>query len=139
MSRFYFRHLAAVLLPLTGDRYASHLSSTRIYCQHIFFDKEARLIAGPHITPKRTELNFLTLLQDHQLQTFCHPFLHTQWRWRDLNPRPSPCKGAALPLSYIPERRLIIQVGLTGLEPVTPVLSGLCSNHLSYRPAQARP
>ena len=28
----------------------------------------------------------------------------TQWRWRDLNPRPSPCKGAALPLSYIPSR-----------------------------------
>jgi hypothetical protein len=27
-----------------------------------------------------------------------------------------------------------IQVGLTGLEPVTPVLSGLCSNQLSYRP-----
>lgn len=26
----------------------------------------------------------------------------SQWRWRDLNPRPSPCKGAALPLSYIP-------------------------------------
>ena len=26
----------------------------------------------------------------------------TQWRWGDLNPRPSPCKGAALPLSYIP-------------------------------------
>src|SRR5687767_7429405 len=29
-------------------------------------------------------------------------YLRTQWRWRDLNPRPSPCKGAALPLSYIP-------------------------------------
>ena len=26
------------------------------------------------------------------------------------------------------------RVGLTGLEPVTPVLSGLCSNQLSYRP-----
>ncbi len=31
------------------------------------------------------------------------------------------------------------EVGLTGLEPVTPVLSGLCSNHLSYRPAVTRP
>jgi hypothetical protein len=28
------------------------------------------------------------------------------------------------------------QVGLTGLEPVTPVLSGLCSNQLSYRPIE---
>ena len=25
-------------------------------------------------------------------------------------------------------------VGLTGFEPVTPVLSGLCSNQLSYKP-----
>jgi hypothetical protein len=31
----------------------------------------------------------------------------TQWRWRDLNPRPSPCKGAALPLSYIPRNFLV--------------------------------
>jgi hypothetical protein len=31
------------------------------------------------------------------------------------------------------------QVGLTGLEPVTPVLSGLCSNQLSYRPMRIGP
>ena len=58
--------------------------------------------------------------------------LHTQWRWRDLNPRPSPCKGAALPLSYIP--RIAWLVGLTGFEPVTPALSAQCSNQLSYKP-----
>ena len=56
-----------------------------------------------------------------------------QWRWRDLNPRPSPCKGAALPLSYIP-RACLGLVGLTGFEPVTPALSAQCSNQLSYKP-----
>ena len=42
------------------------------------------------------------------------------------------CSPAELHPRALPE----LQVGLTGLEPVTPVLSGLCSNHLSYRPAQ---
>jgi hypothetical protein len=62
--------------PLTGDRCASRLSSTRVSCQLISFDNATRLIAGPRNTPKRSEHNFLTCLQDCQLQTFCHPFLH---------------------------------------------------------------
>src|SRR5690348_397225 len=65
-------------------------------------------------------------------------YLRTQWRWRDLNPRPSPCKGAALPLSYIPRTccpEFRGGVGLTGFEPVTPALSAQCSNQLSYKPA----
>ena len=32
---------------------------------------------------------------------------NSQWRWRDLNPRPSRCKRAALPLSYIPKTSLV--------------------------------
>ena len=31
-------------------------------------------------------------------------------------------------------QNLLGLVGLTGFEPVTPVLSGLCSNQLSYKP-----
>src|SRR5215475_3606964 len=31
-------------------------------------------------------------------------------------------------------QNLLGLVGLTGFEPVTPVLSGLCSNRLSYKP-----
>src|SRR5215211_1606422 len=68
-------------------------------------------------------------------------YLQTQWRWRDLNPRPSPCKGAALPLSYIPRPccpECRGGVGLTGFEPVTPALSAQCSNQLSYKPASLR-
>ena len=61
-------------------------------------------------------------------------YSQTQWRWRDLNPRPSPCKGAALPLSYIPRTCNLGLVGLTGFEPVTPALSAQCSNQLSYKP-----
>ncbi len=40
------------------------------------------------------------------------------------------------PAELHPRTLPVLQVGLTGFEPVTPVLSGLCSNHLSYRPAQ---
>ena len=76
----------------------------------------------------------------YSLQVFLTKLLqtHSQWRWRDLNPRPSPCKGAALPLSYIPRTccpEFRGGVGLTGFEPVTPALSAQCSNQLSYKPA----
>ena len=37
----------------------------------------------------------------------------------------------ATPPNYKPEQ---LMVGLSGLEPETSRLSGVCSNHLSYRP-----
>ena len=40
-------------------------------------------------------------------------------------------KHALSQLSYAPKNNL---VGPSGLEPLTPVLSGLCSNQLSYGP-----
>ena len=48
-------------------------------------------------------------------------------------------KAALSQLSYIPSFAAGKVVGLTGFEPVTPVLSGLCSNQLSYRPSQMDP
>jgi len=45
------RLLTAVFLPLTGDRCAPLLSSTRIDRQPVFSDKEARLIAGLFSSP----------------------------------------------------------------------------------------
>ena len=48
-------------------------------------------------------------------------------------------KAALSQLSYIPSFAAGKVVGLTGFEPVTPVLSGLCSNQLSYRPSQLEP
>ena len=39
-------------------------------------------------------------------------------RWRDLNPRPLPYQGSALPLSYNSIERK------TGLKPATPSLEG---------------
>ena len=38
------------------------------------------------------------------------------WALRDSNPRPSPCKGAALPLRQAPETKL---VPASGIEPLT--------------------
>ena len=63
------------------------------------------------------------------------------WRRQDSNLRPPACKAGALPLSYAPSRAAPLGrsrvVGLCGLEPQTLRLSGVRSNHLSYRPVAA--
>lgn len=48
----------------------------------------------------------------------------SRWRWRESNPRPQPCHGCALPLSYIPSRTRPVRraVEPAGLEPA---VSGL--------------
>ncbi len=66
------------------------------------------------------------------------------WSQPGSNRRPPACKAGALPAELWPQclgrRRLIILVsstalvGLGGLEPPTSPLSGVRSNHLSYRP-----
>ena len=53
------------------------------------------------------------------------------WRWRESNPRHPACKAGALPIELHP---LINLVGLDRLELSTSRLSGVRSNHLSYRP-----
>ena len=40
------------------------------------------------------------------------------------------------PVTKAKESKRVKVVGLTGLEPVTPRLSSVCSNQLSYRPIQ---
>ena len=53
------------------------------------------------------------------------------WQGRqDLNPRHSVLETDVLPLNYTPKNL----VGLAGLEPATSRLSGVRSNHLSYKP-----
>ena len=47
-------------------------------------------------------------------------------RWRDLNPRPLPYQGSALPLSYIGNIRLFLE-RKTGLKPAALSLEGWCS------------
>jgi hypothetical protein len=53
------------------------------------------------------------------------------WRIPESNRQPPPCKGGALPVELIPHESV---VGLGGFEPPTSRLSGVRSNHLSYRP-----
>ena len=53
------------------------------------------------------------------------------WRRAGLNCRPPACKAGALPAELRPPKKM---VGPSGFEPLTPVLSGLCSNQLSYGP-----
>ena len=47
-------------------------------------------------------------------------------------PDPDLAKVVLYQLSYAPEACVV--VGLRGLEPLTSRLSGVCSNHLSYKP-----
>ena len=49
---------AAGFLPLTGERCVPHSSSTPLDFQPVSFDKATRLIAGPHIVPKRFEHHY---------------------------------------------------------------------------------
>ena len=58
------------------------------------------------------------------------------WSWQGSNLRPSECKSDALPTELQPQNKFLAvdQVGLRGLEPRTSSLSGMRSNHLSYKP-----
>ena len=56
------------------------------------------------------------------------------WSITGSNRWPPACKAGALPAELIPHVYLNSMVGLNGLEPTTSPLSGVRSNHLSYRP-----
>ena len=67
------------------------------------------------------------------------------WRLGESNSWPPACKAGALPTKLSPQlinksmflifRTSSVVVGLTRLELVTPRLSSVCSNQLSYRPS----
>ena len=59
------------------------------------------------------------------------------WRWGESNSWPPACKAGALPTELHPHSILgfPVLVGLSGLEPPTSRLSGVRSNHLSYKPS----
>lgn len=64
------------------------------------------------------------------------------WSQTGSNRRPQACKASALPTELWPRPSGLWSslelVGLSGLEPLTSRLSGVCSNHLSYRPLTVR-
>ena len=73
---------------------------------------------------------------------FCVLILHATLEWWSLsgsNRRPPACKAGALPAELRPQGILGIMVGLGGLEPPASPLSGVRSNHLSYRPRDRAP
>ena len=55
------------------------------------------------------------------------------WSQSGSNRRPPACKAGALPAELWPRKTMVV-VGLGGLEPPASPLSGVRSNHLSYRP-----
>ena len=56
------------------------------------------------------------------------------WSVSGSNRWPPACKAGALPAELTPHVYWNSMVGLNGLEPTTSPLSGVRSNHLSYRP-----
>ena len=56
------------------------------------------------------------------------------WSVSGSNRWPPACKAGALPAELTPHVYINSMVGLNGLEPTTSPLSGVRSNHLSYRP-----
>ncbi len=74
---------------------------------------------------------------------FKFSILEIWWRLGESNSWPPACKAGALPTKLSPQlislcichlRLACAVVGLTRLELVTPRLSSVCSNQLSYRP-----
>ena len=72
-------------------------------------------------------------------QSLCARVLHIRsgrarywWSQSGSNRRPPACKAGALPAELWPRKTVV--VGLGGLEPPASPLSGVRSNHLSYRP-----
>ena len=102
------------------------------------FSSSPRLIAAYHVflrlpTPRHPPDALYNLsrkispLFPIQLSTNKHI---SWWSWTALNRRPPACKAGALPTELQP----LILVGLERLELSTSRLSGVRSNHLSYRP-----
>ena len=60
------------------------------------------------------------------------------WSLSGSNRRPPACKASALPAELRPQETWKM-VGLGGLEPPASPLSGVRSNHLSYRPSATEP
>ncbi len=79
-------------------------------------------------------------LQNLSLIYGCSARHQVWWSQTGSNRRPQACKASALPTELWPQFRHLNTnqrlVGLSGLEPLTSRLSGVCSNHLSYRPSR---
>src|ERR1044071_5504304 len=78
---------------------------------------------------------------EHRAPTASEPadsgssFLERWWSQSGSNRRPQACKASALPTELWPQSSSgLLMVGREGVEPSTSRLSGVRSNHLSYRP-----
>jgi hypothetical protein len=117
-------------------------------------DRRAPALAAPHghIPSSRCRCRIERDLAPHRCKLCCSGWLlasclrerraarraklpNTWWRQTGSNRRPHACKARALPAELCPQT----MVGLGRLERPTSPLSGVRSNHLSYRPRKDRP
>ena len=110
LSFSYYSVIKVQIHCLTSERchrsFQEHRSLFNLFC--FLTQNDPAHTAGSLLRPNflRCILRFYVSVPFNKFSftpiiTF-QPSTNSQWRWRDLNPRPSPCKGAALPLSYIP-------------------------------------
>ena len=103
---------------------------------------------GPRLSRTQTLVTRLHVFKEHhaglnagglqQILRVLH-IRRASWHWwsqSGSNRRPPACKAGALPAELWPQAcyNLKPMVGLGGLEPPASPLSGVRSNHLSYRP-----
>ena len=147
-KNYMSKSVCEIVLPFRKNQF----STRKYYASRIYFvfftsitllrivqfsmcNREAELRIGK--IHSSASASVLTLGQNHGFFVFCAlpfirlrcPFVGPWWRWGESNSWPPACKAGALPTELHPH-----VVGLSGLEPPTSRLSGVCSNQLSYKP-----
>ena len=103
-----------------------------------FFDKAARLIAGPDsclaIAASFFCQSWLSLFAKLSSSLFFSSSWQQLVEMAGFEPATFALQRRCSPAELHPQASLL--VGLTGFEPVTPALSAQCSNQLSYKPEE---
>jgi len=113
-----FRSLARPSSPLIAEPFPNHVMYLTFKCLVYFAVLQQNNITPVHACSTMMDLS----KRKHRIPGW--------WRRRKSNSRPPACKAGALPIELRPQN----MVGLDGLEPSTLRLSGVRSNHLSYKP-----
>ena len=109
------------IAPLSATNFALVSERGEIHCRQT---KTARQYAGPKVPRELPSKAYSA-----EIAIVLHTGASLSNEYRDINTARDSITMRPEPVKF--------EVGLTGLEPVTPALSAQCSNRLSYRPKRA--